>query len=195
MHKFLSKLIKGIALILVILLLYFTINTKTKSEKTESSIKYVDKSYFEPLHRFLSEDVRPMKSMSSNAELKELSNLEYYNDVDSKDKNDNNIWITLTKVVDKSPLTYKFKHLVLNLHTVSSVPINLNIFVDPHSKSIASNYFSYLSREKNITVRYKFYDVTQSAGMITDIVQAMTPYFSSRPGKILCKFWKKCNVK
>lgn len=103
---------------------------------------------------------------------------------------DYNVWLIFTKVIDKSPLMYNFKNLIKNLLNVSTVPLHLNIFVDGNSESLARGILT----EANISkanFKYTFYNVVASAELVEDIVEVMTPHFSSRPGnnkhkKMLC---------
>lgn len=99
---------------------------------------------------------------------------------DNATEDEINIWITFAKVSEKSPLTSKFKQLTINLLNVSSIPLNFHLFVDNASKVIVDEFL------KEIPENHKdvyYYDIGESASLIRDIVTAMTPYFSSKPGK------------
>lgn len=61
------------------------------------------------------------------------------------------------------------------------MPLKFNIIVDRLSQSIAENQIADLPL-RNITMTFKFYDIEESAMKIQDMVEVMTPYFSSRPG-------------
>lgn len=98
------------------------------------------------------------------------------------------VWFIFTKVSDRSPLTLKFKALLVNLLNLSSVPLHLHLLVDDGSKSIAKKKVQNAMRKANKTVLYSFYDVEEAAGVVEDIVAVMMPHFSSRPGAISC-FW------
>ncbi|CAG9768379.1 unnamed protein product [Ceutorhynchus assimilis] len=95
---------------------------------------------------------------------------------------DYNIWLIFTKVSTKSPLTVKFENLLYNLLNVSSVLLNFNIIVDEKSKSIALLKLTEIMVKANKSMNYKFYDVQDCARKITDIYDAMMPFFSSKPG-------------
>lgn len=96
--------------------------------------------------------------------------------------NEHNIWLILTKVLHRSPLTYKFKNLIENLVNVSSVTIKYHIFVDEVSKEITELYINEIQERTNKKIFFKLYDVAAAAILIEDIVSAMTPHFSSKPG-------------
>lgn len=101
-------------------------------------------------------------------------------------KKEFNVWFIFTKVTNASTLSYKFRDLIHNLLNVSSVPLKFNIIVDKISQVIAENQIIDLLY-KNKTVEYFFYDVEECARKIQDIVEVMTPYFSSKPGTYLNK--------
>lgn len=65
---------------------------------------------------------------------------------------------------------------------MSSVPLHLHIFVDEASRIIAKEKISNAMLKTNKTVLYSFYDVKEAATQIKDIVDVMTPHFSSKPG-------------
>ncbi|XP_017770644.1 PREDICTED: xyloside xylosyltransferase 1 [Nicrophorus vespilloides] len=96
--------------------------------------------------------------------------------------NDYNLWLIFTKVIDKSPLMYNFNNLLNNLMNVSSVPLNFHIIVDEHSRILAQSEINKIINATSINVQYTFYDIQTLAASIQDIVNAMTPFFSSRPG-------------
>lgn len=96
--------------------------------------------------------------------------------------NDYNIWLIFTKVTNISTLSYKFHYLLHNLINISTIPLKFNIIVDRVSQSIAENQIADLPLS-NKTMTFKFYDIEESAKKIQDIVEVMTPYFSSRPGE------------
>ncbi|CAG9813914.1 unnamed protein product [Phaedon cochleariae] len=92
-----------------------------------------------------------------------------------------NIWLVFTKVTNVSTLSYKFRDLIHNLLNVSSVPLKFNIIVDKVSQGIAENQIADVLYG-NKTIVYSFYDIEESAKKIQDIVEVMTPHFSSKPG-------------
>lgn len=94
-----------------------------------------------------------------------------------------NIWLIFTKVTNKSSLTFKFSNLIINLLNVSSVPLEFNVIVDDQSRVIAEKKFYQLEQKTNKALQFKFYDVANCTSQIVDIVAAMTPYFSSKPGE------------
>ncbi|ENN75919.1 hypothetical protein YQE_07560, partial [Dendroctonus ponderosae] len=98
-------------------------------------------------------------------------------------KQEFNIWLIFTKVKKKSLLAKKFVNLVYNLINVSSVPLTFHIIIDEKSKLLAENQLSEVVYKTNKTLIYKFYNVQECALKIADIVDVMTPYFSSKPGK------------
>lgn len=93
------------------------------------------------------------------------------------------VWFIFTKVSERSPLTQKFKALLTNMLSLSSVPLHLHLFVDDSSKSIAKRKVLNAMWKTNKTVLYTFYDVEEAAEIIQDIVNVMTPHFSSKPGR------------
>lgn len=95
-----------------------------------------------------------------------------------------NVWFIFTKVYDRSPLTLKFKALLTSMLNMSSVPLHLHMFVDNASKSIAKEKILHAMQRTNKTVLYSFYDVKEAAKKIRDIVDFMTPHFSSKPGRL-----------
>ncbi|GJQ78856.1 hypothetical protein Trydic_g8648 [Trypoxylus dichotomus] len=76
---------------------------------------------------------------------------------------------------------YNFKNLITNLLDVSSVPLHFHIFVDNSSESLARKILVD-ANATSVTYKFSFYDVGASAKLIEDIVDIMTPHFSSRPG-------------
>lgn len=96
-----------------------------------------------------------------------------------------NVWLIFTKVSQRSPLRYKFHNLLENILNISSVPLKFHIIVDNSSKQLAENEISEVVTHSNKPILYKFYDVEICARAISDIVQVMTPHFSSKPGKLL----------
>uniref|UniRef100_A0A6P7GN63 Xyloside xylosyltransferase 1 n=1 Tax=Diabrotica virgifera virgifera TaxID=50390 RepID=A0A6P7GN63_DIAVI len=99
----------------------------------------------------------------------------------SKKSKEYNIWLIFTKVTNVSTLSYKFRDLIHNLLNVSSVPLKFNIIVDKVSQGIAENQIADVIYG-NKTLVYSFYDIEESAKKIQDIVEVMTPHFSSKPG-------------
>ncbi|KAF7274207.1 xyloside xylosyltransferase isoform X2 [Rhynchophorus ferrugineus] len=96
--------------------------------------------------------------------------------------NDHNIWLIFTKVSNNSPLSLKFKNLVYNILNVSSVPLKFHIIVDEKSKNIAKNQLSEVVYRLNKSLVFTFYNVQDCVSKLNDIVNVMTPFFSSRPG-------------
>lgn len=94
---------------------------------------------------------------------------------------DYNIWLIFTKVTNVSTLSYKFHNLLHNLINISSVSLKFNIIVDRVSQNIAENQIADLPLN-NKTMTFRFFDIEESAKKIHDIVEVMTPHFSSRPG-------------
>lgn len=94
---------------------------------------------------------------------------------------DYNIWLIFTKVTNVSTLSYRFHYLLHNLINISTVPLKFNIIVDRASQNIAENQIADLPL-RNKVMTFKFYDIEESAKKIQDIVEVMTPHFSSRPG-------------
>lgn len=93
-----------------------------------------------------------------------------------------NVWFIFTKVYDRSPLTLKFKALLTSMLNTSSVPLHLHMFVDNASRNIAKEKILFAMEKTNRIVLYTFYDVKKAAKKIKDIVDVMTPHFSSKPG-------------
>ncbi|KAJ8958857.1 hypothetical protein NQ318_019622 [Aromia moschata] len=97
-------------------------------------------------------------------------------------RRDYNVWLIFTKVTNISTLSFRFRDLIHNLLNVSSVPLKFNIIVDRVSQGIAENHISEVALYMNKSLVYSFYDIEESAKKIQDIVEVMTPYFSSKPG-------------
>lgn len=96
---------------------------------------------------------------------------------------DYNLWLIFTKVVEQTPLYHNFQRLIENLLAVTSVPIDLHVITDDASKQIAIEIFQQMKSNVNASkITYQFYNVSDFASSIKDIVEAMTPHFSSRPG-------------
>lgn len=103
-----------------------------------------------------------------------------------------NVWFIFTKVSDRSPLTLKFKALLINMLNLSSVPLHLHLLVDNSSKNIAKKKVMNAMRKTNKTVLYSFYDVKEAAEIIEDVVNVMMPHFSSKPGILLIFLKETC---
>lgn len=93
-----------------------------------------------------------------------------------------NVWFIFTKVWERSPLTSKFGSLLINLLNVTSVPLHLHLLVDDASKIIARKKLKSAMWKMRKNITYSFYDVEQAAEVVEDIVNVMTPHFSSKPG-------------
>ncbi|VEN38612.1 unnamed protein product [Callosobruchus maculatus] len=128
---------------------------------------------------FTGDSINPQRSIRRSLR-KDIRNLKYVTSALSNPK-DYNVWLIFTKVTNVSTLSYKFRDLIHNLLTVSSVPLKFNIIVDRVSQGIAENQIADLLYG-NRTLVYSFYDIDESARKIQDIVEVMTPYFSSKPG-------------
>lgn len=127
---------------------------------------------------------KPKAKISKSRIYDKLNNTSFLMNARNRMNNsmDYNIWIIFTKVAEKSPLTFKFKKLVVNLIAVTTVPLTFHLFVDETSRAIAVNYFESLYKFNKQKFIYEFYDVSEAASNIKDIVVTMTPYFSSKPG-------------
>ncbi|CAH0556634.1 unnamed protein product [Brassicogethes aeneus] len=95
---------------------------------------------------------------------------------------EHNVWLIFTKVDRKSPLRTKFRKLIINMLNVSSVPLKFNIITDLSSKEIAEQEISDIILNTNKLLPYSIYDFDLCAIKIKNIVDVMTPHFSSRPG-------------
>lgn len=94
-----------------------------------------------------------------------------------------NVWCIFTKVTKNTPFQYKFQNLVSSLIKQTSNPLSLHIISDEVSLKIATEILDQAVNRSTISLTYSFYDVSQSAENMSDIVETMTPYFSSQPGK------------
>lgn len=94
-----------------------------------------------------------------------------------------NIWCIFTKVTVNAPLQYKFQTLVKSLLDYSSRSLHIHVITDNFSKVIATKILNNAKNVSMVSMIYSFYDVKESAELVTDIVQTMTPYFSSQPGE------------
>ncbi|XP_044752797.1 xyloside xylosyltransferase 1 isoform X2 [Coccinella septempunctata] len=92
-----------------------------------------------------------------------------------------NVWLIFTKVYNGSPLTYKFKELLDNLMTISTVPLNFNIIVDNSSQRMAENFILKQMSKSDKNISYTFYNIISSAKLVEDIVDVMSNFFS-KPG-------------
>ncbi|XP_063901879.1 xyloside xylosyltransferase 1 isoform X3 [Zophobas morio] len=95
---------------------------------------------------------------------------------------DYHVWLIFTKVTERSPLRYKFHNLLENILNISTVSLKFHIIVDNSSKYLATNEISDVVSHSNKPIYYKFYDVEICAKAIEDIVEVLTPHFSSKPG-------------
>ncbi|CAG9859498.1 unnamed protein product [Phyllotreta striolata] len=102
--------------------------------------------------------------------------------INSKKSKEYNVWLIFTKVTNVSTLSYKFRDLLHNLLNVSSVPLKFNIIVDKVSQTIAENQITEVLLYGRKSLVYSFYDIEDCAKKIQDIVEVMTPHFSSKPG-------------
>lgn len=93
------------------------------------------------------------------------------------------VWLIFTKVHERSSLKYKFYNLLVNILSSSSVPLQFNIIADNTSKQVALEQILKVI-QRNITVKHRFYDFDNAAHSIEDIVDVMTPHFSSKPGEL-----------
>lgn len=100
-----------------------------------------------------------------------------------KNYNHFNLWFIFTKVEKNNALQYKFNNLIKSLIEHTSNKLHFNIICDEYSKNIASKILDEQSNSTRIEILYSFYDVDESAKRINDIVETMTPHFSSRPGE------------
>ncbi|KAJ8946482.1 hypothetical protein NQ314_008876 [Rhamnusium bicolor] len=130
---------------------------------------------------FLTHDSINQKYLKKNAR-KDIKHVRFIS-ASVKKRRDYNIWLIFTKVTNVSTLSFKFRDLIHNLLNVTSVPLKFNIIVDRVSQGIAENQISDVVFYMNKSLVYSFYDIEESAKKIQDIVEVMTPYFSSKPGK------------
>lgn len=109
-----------------------------------------------------------------------------------------NIWIIFTKASGNDGLTTKFTSLLQSIYKFydhsNGSTLHFNILSDEASKFIAKSTFNFLDEQYKDIQRFvfvKFYDCNSSAEQIKDIIQAMTPHFSSQPGKLCTKLFKQ----
>ncbi|KAJ8917524.1 hypothetical protein NQ315_005573 [Exocentrus adspersus] len=131
-------------------------------------------------YAFLTHDTINQRNLKKNAR-KDIKHVKFL-PPSLKKRREYNVWLIFTKVTKISTLSFKFRDLIHNLLNVTSVPLKFNIIVDKISQRIAENQISDVVLYMNKSVVYSFYDIEESAKKIQDIVQVMTPYFSSKPG-------------
>lgn len=160
-----SKILLNLFLLLFILLCYFTFKYPLESINSlrAKQISYLHSSSSPP--SILRKSFQPLKENSIN------------------------IWIIFTKASVNDGLNTKFRSLLQSIYKFydhsNGSTLHFNILSDEASKFIAKSTFNLLDEQyKDIQsfVFVKFYDFKSNAEQIEDIIQAMTPYFSSQPG-------------
>ncbi|KAK5646438.1 hypothetical protein RI129_004902 [Pyrocoelia pectoralis] len=95
---------------------------------------------------------------------------------------DYNVWLIYTKVGVDSPLKFKFQNLIENILNVSTVFIKFHVIVDSNSRKIALAQFTNVSSHSKNPFKWYFYDINEVSNIMLDIVEVLTPHFSSKPG-------------
>lgn len=131
-------------------------------------------------YAFLTHNSINQRYLKKNAR-KDIKHVKFISATSRKQK-EYNLWLIFTKVTNISTLRFKFRDLIHNLLNVTSVPLKFNIIVDKVSQRIAENQISDVVFYTNKSLVYSFYDIEESAKKIQDIVEVMTPHFSSKPG-------------
>lgn len=107
------------------------------------------------------------------------------------------VWLTFTKAGANSPLGLKLEAMLDSMMMHSrDVVLHLNVISDVASRDAAKLLIERLlslhypptfsQHPRNLKPRptYSMYDVDECARNLSDIVQCMTPHFSSKPGLI-----------
>lgn len=92
---------------------------------------------------------------------------------------EHHIFVIYTK--ENYQLQQKFELFARSLLKYSTIKLHLHIITDTKSEGSAEEILKQQVRHYKKTLHYTLYDVHECAERITDIVQAMMPFFSSNP--------------
>lgn len=92
---------------------------------------------------------------------------------------EHHIFVIYTK--ENYQLQQKFELFARSLLKFSTIKLHLHIITDPKSEQSAEEILRQQVRHNKKSMYYTLYDVHECAERITDIVQAMMPFFSSNP--------------
>lgn len=98
----------------------------------------------------------------------------------ARNQTEYNIFIIYTK--ENYLLKTKLEMFMKSLLKYASVRLHLHIISDERSESGAESILRTQIQFYKSPVAYTMYNVDECAGQLTDITQAMMPYFSSNPG-------------
>ncbi|XP_017882690.1 xyloside xylosyltransferase 1 [Ceratina calcarata] len=93
-----------------------------------------------------------------------------------------NVWCIFTKVASNSPMRRKFAIFAESLLRLSTVDIAFHVITDDDSKTVAEKALGNVLSSTGKFMKVEYYDVHKLASQLEDIVSAMSPHFSSKPG-------------
>ncbi|KAF7987414.1 hypothetical protein HCN44_003176 [Aphidius gifuensis] len=93
-----------------------------------------------------------------------------------------NVWCIFTKLTSTSPMRRKFRIFTESLLKYSSVNLTFNVIIDNSSRKIAETIINTHIIVFKKFVKINYYDVHKLSNKIQDIVEVMSPKFSSNPG-------------
>ncbi|XP_003701127.1 xyloside xylosyltransferase [Megachile rotundata] len=93
-----------------------------------------------------------------------------------------NVWCIFTKVASNSPMKRKFEIFAESLLRLSSVNIAFHVITDDDSKEVARTVLENILLSTGKFMKVQYYDVHELALQLEDIISAMSPHFSSKPG-------------
>ncbi|XP_063987864.1 xyloside xylosyltransferase 1 [Diachasmimorpha longicaudata] len=93
-----------------------------------------------------------------------------------------NVWSIFTKVTTNSPMRRKLRIFTESLMKHSTVNLTFHLITDDDSQVIADDVIKLNSLKLNKTINVQYYDVHKLAHQLEDIVEVMSPKFSSKPG-------------
>lgn len=93
-----------------------------------------------------------------------------------------NVWCIFTKVATNSPMRMKFAIFTESLIKLATVDIAFHLIVDDDSREVAKTVVHGVLAATGKYMKVQYYDVHKLASQLKDIVSAMSPHFSSKPG-------------
>ncbi|XP_012285105.1 xyloside xylosyltransferase 1 [Orussus abietinus] len=93
-----------------------------------------------------------------------------------------NVWCIFTKVTTNSPMRRKFRIFTESLLKLATVKIAFHVISDSDSQEIAENVIQGVMAITGRVMKVQYYDVRHLASQLEDIISAMSPHFSSKPG-------------
>lgn len=93
-----------------------------------------------------------------------------------------NVWCIFTKVATNSPMRRKFAIFTESLLRLASVDVAFHVICDYDSRGVADTVVRDVMTSTGKVMKVQYYDVQELAAQLQDIVSAMSPHFSSKPG-------------